>query len=223
MNSFSLCLSGCVCYSLHVWRIILLDTENSTVFSFSTLTMTTCYLLVSIISKDNLIVVFFYMMSHFTADAFKTLSLMTYMIVITFDYDTCRCDFFFLVYPLTFVEFIAGIYWWIFLNQVWEKFSSYLKKIILCLSPMVSQNSEALLVLHILLSFCSLDSFYHFISVCWVFLCTTQIYPWAPLMNFSFQFYFSTPEFLFGSLLYRQTSEKSQVRFQAITVKQISQ
>ena len=73
--------------------------------------MTTCYLLVSIISKDNPIAVFLYLMSHLTADAFKTLSLMTYMIVITFDYDTCRWDFFFfLVYPLTFVEFIAGIY-----------------------------------------------------------------------------------------------------------------
>ena len=40
----------------------------------------------------------------------------------------------------------------------------FLKKIILCLSPMVSQNFEALFVLHILLSFCSLDSFYRFIS-----------------------------------------------------------
>ena len=40
-----------------------------------------------------------------------------------------------------------------------------------------------------------------YLQVCWVFLCTTQIYPWAPLMNFSFQFYFSTPEFLFGSFI----------------------
>ena len=165
MNSFSLCLSGCVCISLHVWRIILLDTENSTVFSFSTLTMTTCYLLVSIISKDNPIVVFFYMMSHFTADTFKTLSLMTFMIVITFDYDTCRCDFFFFS--------LSSDICWVYCRHILMAFFKptlgkiqllFLKKIILCLSPMVSQNFEALFVLHILLSFCSLDSFYRFIS-----------------------------------------------------------
>ena len=164
-------------------------------------------------------------MSHFTADVFKTLSLMTYMIVITFDYDTCRCEFFFLVYPLTFVEFIAGIYWWIFLNQIWGKFSSYFLKKKNSV-PFTDGLKKFWSLIHVTHS-SFLLFFRHFpllyLQVCWVFLCTAQIYPWAPLMNFSFQFYFSTPEFLFGSLLYTQASEKLQVRFQAISVKQILQ
>ena len=165
-------------------------------------------------------------MSHFTADAFKTLSLMTYMIVITFDYDTCRCEFFF------FFSLSSDICWVYCRHILMDFFKPNLGKIQLLFLkkknsvPFTNGLAKFWSSIHVthssfLLFFRQFPSLY--LQVCWVFLCTAQIYPWAPLMNFSFQFYFSTPEFLFGSLLYRQASEKLQVRFQAISVKKILQ